>query len=174
MPFSKCAGRKTHPFRVNSWGRRGLSEKNFHAAFKLCRYPVNVWFLGFLWSFLLWVSKQDNEIYKWSLERVFLVASPKTCLFERRHSIRQRVERQRPNAPSKATLLSAVVSSKLPFCKTTLIRNRLIHPISFGLSRSGKDNGILHLFSAIEKYINCNVSFNAVFANSFWKLFSEF
>ena len=41
----------------------------------------------------------------------------------------------------KLTLLSAPVSSELPFCKTTLPRKELlvISPILFSLSKSGAD-----------------------------------
>ena len=38
----------------------------------------------------------------------------------------------------KITLLSAPVSSKLPFCKTALLRTQLISPILFCLPKSGQ------------------------------------
>ena len=42
------------------------------------------------------------------------------------------------------TLLSAPVSSELPFCKTTLLRKQLISPILFGRSKIGKKDVVLH------------------------------
>ena len=44
----------------------------------------------------------------------------------------------------KVTLLSAPVSSELPFCKTTLLRKLLISPILFGRSKIGKKDIVLH------------------------------
>ena len=44
----------------------------------------------------------------------------------------------------KVTLLSAPVSSELPFCKTTLLRKQLISPILFGRSKIGKTDVVLH------------------------------
>ena len=44
----------------------------------------------------------------------------------------------------KVTLLSAPVSSELPFCKTTLLRKQLISPILFGRSKIGKRGVVLH------------------------------
>ena len=44
----------------------------------------------------------------------------------------------------KVTLLSAPLSSKSPFCITTLVRKHLISPILFGLAKSGKMDVILH------------------------------
>ena len=70
----------------------------------------------------------------------------------------------------KVTLLSAPVSSELPFCKTTLLRNQLISPILFGLSKSGEKDVVL----AIERCINRNVSDKAGFANYSSKLFVDF
>ena len=46
--------------------------------------------------------------------------------------------------PLKITLLSAPVSSELPFCKTTLFRKQLISPILFGRSKIGKKDVVLH------------------------------
>ena len=47
----------------------------------------------------------------------------------------------------KVTLLSAPVSSELPFCKTTLLRKQLISPILFGRSKIGKKDIVLHSLS---------------------------
>ena len=47
----------------------------------------------------------------------------------------------------KVTLLSALVSSELPFCKTTLLRKQLISPLLFGRSKIGKKDIVLHLLS---------------------------
>ena len=44
----------------------------------------------------------------------------------------------------KVTLLSAPVSSELPFCKTILLRKLLISPILFGRSKIGKKDIVLH------------------------------
>ena len=44
----------------------------------------------------------------------------------------------------KVTLLSAPVSSELPFCKTTVLRKQLISPILFGRSKIGKKGVVLH------------------------------
>ena len=44
----------------------------------------------------------------------------------------------------KVTLLSAPVSSELPFCKTTLLRKLLISPILFDRSKIGKKDIVLH------------------------------
>ena len=44
----------------------------------------------------------------------------------------------------KVTLLSAPVSSELPFCKTTLLRKQLISPIIFGRSKIDKKDVVLH------------------------------
>ena len=44
----------------------------------------------------------------------------------------------------KVTLLSAPVSSELPFCKTTLLRKQLISPILFVRSKIGKKGIVLH------------------------------
>ena len=43
----------------------------------------------------------------------------------------------------KVTLLSTLVSSELPFYKTTLLRKQLISPISFGRSKVGKKDAVL-------------------------------
>ena len=44
----------------------------------------------------------------------------------------------------KVTLLSAPVSSELPFCKTTLLRKQLISPILLGQSKIGKKDIVPH------------------------------
>ena len=44
----------------------------------------------------------------------------------------------------KVTLLSAPVSSELPFCKTTLLRKQLTSPILFGRSKIGEKDVVLH------------------------------
>ena len=73
----------------------------------------------------------------------------------------------------KVTLLSAPVSSELPFCKTTLLRKQLISPILFGRSKIGKKDIVLHGL-AIERYANHNGSIKAGFVNYFSKLFADF
>ena len=45
--------------------------------------------------------------------------------------------------PFKATLLSALVCSEIPFRKTTLLRKQLISPIPFGLLKSCKKDVVL-------------------------------
>ena len=59
------------------------------------------------------------------------------------------------------TLLSAPVSSELPFCKTTLLRKQLIWML-------------FHIVLAIERYANRNVSVKAGFVNYFSKFFVDF
>ena len=44
----------------------------------------------------------------------------------------------------KVTLLSAPMSSELPFCKTTLLRKQLISQIQFGRSKIGEKDVVLH------------------------------
>ena len=58
----------------------------------------------------------------------------------------------------KVTLLSASVSSELPFCKTTLLRKQSVKRMLF------------YIVLAIKRYANRNVSFKAGLANYFSKL----
>ena len=66
----------------------------------------------------------------------------------------------------KVALLSAPVSSELPFCKTTLLRKKVISPIIFGLSKSGKKDAALH-YLRNPKICDGKVSVKAGFANYF-------
>ena len=73
----------------------------------------------------------------------------------------------------KVTLLSAPVSSEQLFCETTAFRKRLISPIPFGLSKSGKME-VAYIVLAVERNMNRNVSVKAGFMNYFSKLFQNF
>ena len=70
-----------------------------------------------------------------------------------------------------ATLLSAPVSSELPFCQTILLRKQLISPVLFALSKSDKQDYIA-LYSLGNRKVY--VSIEAGFANYFSKLFVDF
>ena len=47
----------------------------------------------------------------------------------------------------RVTLLSAPLSSELPFLETTLLRTQLVSPILFGRSFIGKKDVVLHSLS---------------------------
>ena len=72
-------------------------------------------------------------------------------------------------SPFKVTLLSAPVSSELPFCKTTVLRKQLISPILFGRSKIGKKDVALHGLGN-RKICNRNVSVKAGFVYNFSKV----
>ena len=70
----------------------------------------------------------------------------------------------------KVTLLSAPVSSELPFCETDLLRKQLISPMLFGLWKRGKKDVIPHSLGCI----NRNISVTAGFSSYSSKLFVDF
>ena len=72
--------------------------------------------------------------------------NPDSCYFHCFTSFPEQVVTKFEKAGKfKVTLLSAPVSSELPFCKTTLLRKQLISPILFGRSKIGKkDIFVLH------------------------------
>ena len=75
--------------------------------------------------------------------------------------------------PFEVTLLSAPVSSELPFCNTTLFRKQLISPMLLRRSKIGKRT-LFYIVLAIKRYANRNVSVKAGFANYFSKLSVDF
>ena len=75
----------------------------------------------------------------------------------------------------KVSLLSAPMSSEVPFCTAALLRKHLISALLFGRSKIGKRYVVLHsLGNTIKRYVNRNVSVKAGFSNYFSRLFVNF
>ena len=72
----------------------------------------------------------------------------------------------------KVTLLSALVSSALPFCKTTLLRKQLILQY-YSVDRKSVKRTLFYIVLSIERYANRNVSIKAGFVNYFPNFFVD-